>query len=87
MAGITSTTVVPVKLKASHFFSNKLSIPHSLNLQSSPSFTLPSHATVRYGVNLRPSAYGGGGNFRRAPPEKDADDGQALDLSTLRYVF
>ncbi|AES92481.1 putative translation initiation factor 3 [Medicago truncatula] len=83
MAGITSTTVVPVKLKASHFFSNKLSIPHSLNLQSSPSFTLPSHATVRYGVNLRPSAYGGGGNFRRAPPEKDADDGQALDLSTL----
>lgn len=92
MAGITTTTVVPVKLKASPLFSSsfstKLFIPHSLNfnsnLQSFPSFNLPSHATVRYGVNLRPSAYGGGGNFRRPPPNKDADDEQALDLSTLR---
>ncbi|CAJ2649610.1 unnamed protein product [Trifolium pratense] len=94
MAAIATTTV-PVKLKlfdntrttsTSHLFSSsyssfsKLSIPHSLNFYSSPSFTL----NLRYGHSFRPSAYGGGGNFRRPPPENEDDGDDALDLSKLR---
>ncbi|WJX96778.1 Translation initiation factor IF3-2, chloroplastic [Trifolium repens] len=93
MAAIATTTV-PVKLKlfdnnrttstspllsSSSYSFSKLSIPHSLNFHSSPSFTL----TLRYGHSLRPSAYGGGGNFRR-PPDNDDDGENALDLSRLR---
>jgi hypothetical protein len=90
MAAIATTTV-PVKLKlfdnnrtlsSSSYSFSKLSIPHSLNFHSSPSFTL----TIRYGHSLRPSAYGGGGNFRR-PPDNDDDGENALDLSRLRYLL
>ncbi|XP_058754510.1 translation initiation factor IF3-4, chloroplastic-like [Vicia villosa] len=79
MSGITTTTV-PVKLKLSDTRISPLfssSIPHSLSFHYSP-----SHATVRYGLTLRTSAYG---NFRRQPPNKDPDeDEQALDLSKIR---
>lgn len=80
MSGITTTTV-PVKLKLfdtriSPLFSS--SIPHSLSFHYSP-----SHATVRYGVSLRTSAYGN--NFRRPPPSNEADNEEALDLSKIRY--
>ncbi|KAI5414772.1 hypothetical protein KIW84_040294 [Lathyrus oleraceus] len=79
MSGITTTTV-PVKLKLfdtriSPLFSS--SIPHSLSFHYSP-----SHATVRYGVSLRTSAYGN--NFRRPPPSNEADNEEALDLSKIR---